>query len=437
MNMNNLRYKQMAKSPIVPQKNSGKKGRKVLKQSFTINRRENAETVGKEIKELLKMFPGSSEFLGRLGYTVRKKKFPLIKRKYPDISELRDQVTKFSTREIIEDPRPQIRKLLKSYPAFPDLRALNAIQLMADISQSGIDAKKLHVIQNALREITRAVYNGGLSLYNINWLISIYVRYIDALRAKYLQAYNNYRNHSKTEIRKLTNQLYKRQLQLMVMSKMKSKLSSLEHLNVKLKDTLYLHACISGDEIRKACQALKSGDGSKKIGESGKTANNIIYLILTLNMIFARIPILKPLVEDLQALIPDDSRDVILQKAMISNMLKLTDFQMNLAAGNKDKTRQVAATMFDYQQELINLYLNNGILTKQYEIDPYIKTAWIAKESKGLFEDDIYTKMLEHAFRTIGVLFNERVHVQGADTIAATMQDEIQYLLIEAGMLNS
>lgn len=435
--MNSYRQKKDAPKPLLS-KLSFQKPRKKgpAKRTVQIDVRANKEFLREEMIEMKKLYPGSSKFLGRLEYTVGPKKLGFIKRTYPDLKVLRDHVVRFANKEILEDPRPEIKKMLKRYPAYPDLRALNAIQIFSDACQSGLDSKKIKIVKGALREISRAIYNGGFNLFNVNWFLKIYIRYIDSLRERYLQIYNNTKNHADREIRNLARSIHRNHIQLTAMCGIKTKLSSLELLNTKLKDTVYSFSPISIEDMKKASQAMINGDTNKKIGGGEKTAGNVFNIVMTLSILFARIPILRKLVDDYQNQIPENTRDIILQKVMIRSMQRLVDFQLSLAAGNKERAKSIAQKAYNEQQDVIQAYLAQGILTRQYEIDPFIKTAWFAKESRGLFPDEAYRTMLEHANKMADVLFGTRVQVQGAAKMAGTIQDEIQYIMITEGWMN-
>ncbi|MBU2511762.1 hypothetical protein KJ966_10500 [bacterium] len=399
------------------------------------DKEKNVQFIKDEMQEMIKMFPDSPKFLGRAEYTIKKRPLSFISRRYPDISDLREIVNRFGNKGEIKDPRTQIRKLLKKYPAYPDLRALNAIQIFNDASQSGLDAKKIKVIQGSLREITRAMYNGGTSLFNINWFIKIYVRYIDALRDKYLHEYNACKNHFSKGIRSMAEDIHRKHLQLTVMASVKSKLSGLTLLNAKLKGSIYTVTSISNEEVKKACLAIKSEDGSRKVGEGGKTANNIIYIIMTINLLFARIPILDNLVKSYQRSIPDISRDIILQKVMVNNMRRVRDFQLSMAGGDLNESHDVANKMYLDNLDIIKQHLDHAILTKQYEVDPFLKAAWVIKESTGFFKEDEYKRRLESALKLIEVIFSKRVQVKSAHDLAKNLQDEIHYIMIENGWM--
>lgn len=402
---------------------------------ITAEDERRAQLLKEDLKELIKMFPGSPEFLGRADYTIKSRKLVFLKRKYPDISELRDKINRLVNKNQIGDARGEIKRLLKKHPAYPDLRALNAIQIFNDSAQSGLDSKKIKVLQGSLREITRAMHNGGLSLFNINWFIKIYIRYIEALKDKYQHEYASTRNHFSKEVRLLSDEIRRKHIQLSVMSTVKTKLSGLTMLNAKLKGSIYTIASVSPDEVKKASMAIKNGDGTKKIGDSGKTANHIIFIIMTLNLLFARIPILNDIVMNYQRNTIDANRDLILQKIMVQNMRRVTEFQLSMASGDRAKTVEIAKKMYLDLIDIIRQYLDHGVLTKQYEIDPFIKAAWIVKESKGLFGDSDYRMMLENALKLVEAIFSKRIQVKGAFDLARNLQDEIHFIMIEAGWM--
>ncbi len=397
--------------------------------------KRQSQFIKKEMQEMQKMFPGSPQFLGRAEYTVKKRKLGFVKIKYPDITELREQVNRFAEKQEISDPRQQIRKLLKRYPAYPDLRALNGIQIFNDASQSGLDAKKIKVVQGSLREVARAIFNGGYNLFVMNWFIKIYVRYVDALRDKYLHEYNSTRNHFSNEIRKLSKDIHRKHLQLTLMANIKNKLTGLQMLNAKLKNSVYTISSITPNEAKMASMAIKNEDGSRKIGDGGKTASNIISVIMTINMLLARIPILNDLVKKYQSSILNVNRDIVLQKIMVNNIQRVTEFQLSMASGDITQTHDIANKMFLDCLDISKQYLETGILTRQHEVDPLLKAVWIAKESKGLFKAEEYKRMLDHALKILEMIFSKRVQVKSAHEMARGLQDDIHFIMIEEGWM--
>jgi hypothetical protein len=397
--------------------------------------KKQSQFIKKEMEEMQKMFPGSPKFLGRADYTIKKRKLGFVKIKYPNINKLREKVNRFAEKKEISDPRQQIRKLLKRYPGYADLRALNGIQIFNDASQSGLDAKKIKIIQGSLREVSRAMYNGGYNLFVMNWFIKIYVRYIDALKDKYLHEYNSTRNHFSNEIKKLSKDIHRKHLQLTLMSNVKNKLTGLQMLNAKLKNSVYLISNITPNEAKMASMAIKNEDGARKIGDGGKTASNIITVIMTLNMLMARIPILEDMVKLYQRSILNVNRDIVLQKIMVNNIQRVTDFQLSMASGDITQTHDIANKMFLDCLDIRKQYLDTGILTRQHEVDPLIKAVWIAKESKGLFKAEEYKKMLEHSMKILDVIFSKRVQVKSVHEMARGLQDDIHFIMIEEGWM--
>lgn len=418
-------------SGINTTKKTRKSGKRITEGLVYSDDERHSRFILDEMENLAKMFPGSPKFLGRAEYITRKRRLNIINRRYPDLAKLREDVKRFADQNELADPRPQIKKLLKKYPAFADLRALNAIQIFNDASQSGLDSKKTKVLQGALREITRALYNGGLSLFNINWFIKIYLRYLDSLRDKYQHEYNASKNHYLREVRLLADNINRKHLQLAVMLSVRNKLSGLTMLNAKLKGSIYAIGNISKEDVKMACVAIQHNDGMRKIGDGGKTANNILFIIMTLNLLFSRIPILNDLVKAYQRSIPDVTRDIILQKVMVNNIRNVTKFQLSMAGGDKNQTHDIARKMFLDCLDIIRGHLEQGILSKQHEVDPFLKAVWIAKESRGLYPDNEYRKKLESALKLIDIIIGKRVQVKGAYELARQLQDDIHYIMIE------
>ena len=83
-----------------------------------------------------------------------------------------------------------------------------------------------------------------------------------------------------------------------------------------------------------------------KMITQNKSATNILTIMFTLTTIFARVPILSSLVTEILNYIPNTSRDLILQKKMILNTQRATDFQFIIASGIKETAKDVADNMF-------------------------------------------------------------------------------------------
>ncbi|MBU2510931.1 hypothetical protein KJ966_06320 [bacterium] len=411
-----------------------KSRQKVLTWQATFeDRTPKSEDIVKNVSGLLLKFPDSPEFLGKkLKYPKKKKKRPIFFKRPPNLVELRDEVNRFSESKEVLDPRSKIIKLLKKHPYYPDLRAINGIQVFNDALQSGLDQKKLGVLENSFVEIGSAVNNGGLSIFNVSWFIKIYLRYLELLRDRYNSEYNSIKESEYTEVKKAAESLNRAILQTTSMMSIRDKLGGLAMLNAKLKGSVYISSIIDEEEIKAACKASLQHDMSRSVG-NGKTANYVILVVLTLGLLIARIPVLKQLVSDLLKSIPDITKDLILQKNMISTMTIVTDFQLSIASGDKEKSRLVADRLFNRCKNVISQHLEYSILTKPQEVDPFLKAAWIAKESNGLMREAEYRIRLEESLKYLKIITGNQGKVKGAFELARQLQSDISFIMAEYG----
>ncbi len=393
------------------------------------------EIVG-DIDFLLLSFPGSPDFLGKdIKYPVKRKHFFSRLKHVPDLSKLREDVNSFAKSTEITNPRKKIQKLLKRHPYFHDLRVINGIQIFNNTMQSGLDEKKLNVLKGTVIETGGAVNNGGLSLFNVTWFVKIYVRYLEFIKERYSHEYDTVKNNMYPEVRQAAEGLNRAILQTTSMLIVKNKLVGLSMLNAKLKGSVYITGTITTDEIRSACSASLQGDLNREVAP-GKTANYVLLVIMTLGLLFARIPILQNLVSNILRIIPDISKDLILQKNMISCMTYVTRFQLALSRGDAEACRFVANRLYNRCQNTISQHLEYTILTRPHEVDPFLKAAWIAKESNGLMRESDYRVRLEEANTYLKAVTTNRGKVKGAFELARQLQDDISYIMTSYGWLS-
>lgn len=400
---------------------------------------DKKEDIDKRVKQkineldiLMKRIPDTPEFLGSdVLYPEKTSRTLFGSKKLPNISELRDEVNRFSEQKELSNPRKKIKRLIKKYPYFADLRALNGIQLFTDTAQSGLNERKLDVLEKALVEIATALHNEGISIYNATWFIKVYLKYLEFLKERISRELTGITGHFNWHIRKMSDELQQKLILITSLLAVKDKLGGMVMLNTKLKGSVYISGCITKEEIRQSCAAIKQ-DETKMIGV-GKTANYVILVMVTLGLLFSRVPILKNLVKDLLATMPDVSKDLILQKSMIRTMVGVTEFQLSLAGGDPDISREIADKLFKRCSLLISQQLEFGTLTKPHEVDPFLKAAWVAKECDGLFNKPEYKKMLIRALQFLKRVMENQNQIKGSYDLARQLQIEIGMILSEYG----
>lgn len=407
--------------------------RKKIKDALDGKSREMelaAQVYLKELDGILELFPGDPFFIGKRLTYPKAKKEGILKRKkrLPSLIQLREEVHKFLENKGVFNVRGQLQSLMKNFPYNPDVRALNAIQIFNDTLQSGLDEKKIIVIQHALKEIALALHNGGLTIFNATWFIRIYLKYIETLNGKYKRHFTATVRHENKKVQDISKEIHKRQMCMMSMYRLKENLGNLSLLNTRLHGTSFITEAITDLELNKATKAFQIGDENKKVS-GNKKANHIIFVTMTLCLIFAKIPILKNLIKDTLAKIKDTSRDLILQKIMIFTAQMVSEYQFAIAQGDQKAASQMAITIYEHSLKTIKEYLENAILSKNFEVDPYIKAAWIAKDSRDLFTETTTIKHLEKAKNLLDIILGERCQFKGSYEAAKNLQVEILYLL--------
>ena len=396
---------------------------------------ERERTIKEDIAKLLDMYPGSPSFLGKnILYSGSSKRLFFFSKRLPDLTEIRKFVSKPDESKD-GTIRLKIKKLVKRYQYSPEIHALNAIQVFNDTFMSGLEGKRLIVMKESLIEITNALYNDGASIFNVTWFIKIYLKYLESLNKKYIHAYNIISKQCLHNTKDVSYDLYGKKMQTLILLTVRNRLGGLTQLNQKLKGSRFFREGIQPKEIRDACRAILHNDKNRMISE-GKSAKYIFWIVISMNLLFANIPILKDLTKNTMRHVPNLNRDIILQKAMVITMLSLTDFRLAFACGDELSARSKAADLFRRCVELISLYLEYSILTKPYEIDPFIKAAWIVKESQGLFPKNEYRAMIEKAIEILDVVKGKRGKGRGLSEQTNLLNKELLEIKRHHGWMN-
>jgi len=385
----------------------------------------------KEFESLLGMFPDTVKFLGKSIYYPQPKKSLFKKKAPPDLSDIREEVKKFSEREGVTKARETINKRLKQFPYMADLRALKAIQTFNDLSQSGVSQNKMDALREPLVTMAKALYNDGVSIFNTNWFMTIYLKYLEIIRERLSREYNFGTQHADPNVRKAAERLYLKLLKVPRLMQIRTNLTSLTQISLKLKGSAFVTESISPHELKMACQAI-AGKNETKVISSGKPANSIVFVTFVLNSLFARVPIMRELVNKNMKSIPDVNRDLILQKQMILSNGRVNDFQLAMAVGNKQLAKELAEKLYNQSVRNVNFYLENAMLAQQYEVDPFLKASWITKESRELFESRINKKRFQQSAEFLDVIMSTRCQHKASLEVASNYLAEIKHLLTES-----
>lgn len=377
------------------------------------------------IQQLLKEAPDHPEFLGKYKpMVIDSKKGFFKKRKYQDLAKLRADLNNLTVDGKIDThSRQKVRADLKKYPEVPDLHVINAVYTYQDTPRTGdrqaishqaqdkLHEHQLDQLKRALHEVVLAFHHGGLSIFNINWFMKIYIDYLNVYKSRLSHEYQGILKNTDKESVTLKRKLSAKQTQIIEMLDIKARFGTLSKLSVKLNGTTYLSDAFSPMELRKSVAAFKTGEVSKVIVEE-RRAGKIVFVYLAMLTLLAKVPILKHLVEDGLNQIPDDDRGVSLRKRMVMTLMKVSDFDLAMASGIKDEARKASQEIYNFCSETIKLRLQNQIMRELYEVDAYIKQIWIIKSSDGLYERNAYKNLLKEAYNNLKILTGEMNQLQ-------------------------
>ena len=415
----------------VDEKKSKKKVKKIERGGFTslAETRKKSKTkrgakpidVTNRIQMLLKEAPDSPIFFGKGKMKIKenKKKGLFRKLKYPNLTKLRVDLNTLSADGKAEiHSRQKVREDLVTYPDVPDLHVIHAIytyqdipklkdkEQVSDYAQDKLNENQLIQLKKAIHEIAIAFANGGLNIFNVNWFMKIYVDYLNTYRARLIFEYRSISHRQDSESNSLIKKLRSMQSEIKQMALIKSKMGAVTRLSRRLNGTSYLSDSFSPMEIKRAAMAIKNGQPSKVI-ERERKASNIIFVLMTMLFLLAKVPILRNLVTEVLGIIPEDIRSLQLRKQMVVTIIKATEFEITQISGDMGKAREAANELYSHCRAVISKQVNEKIIKEQYEIDPYLKLVWAIKSADGLFNRSNYKAMLQEAYSCIKIVTGE------------------------------
>ena len=372
------------------------------------------------IQQLLKESPDSPEFLGKMKISIPESKKGFFKRKkYQDLAKLKSDLNVLTKDGKVDThSRQKVRTDLKNFPEIPDLHVINAVYTYQDTpriddvntisqqAQNKLSEHQLDQLKRAIHEISLAFHQGGLSIFNINWFMKIYIDYLNVYKTRLTHEYRAIIKNKDRESVTIAKKLRNKQGEIAELMQIKTRFGGLSKLGIKLNGTTYLSDSFSPMEIKRAAAAFKDGDVSKVIAEE-RRAGKIIFVYLTVLTLLAKIPILKNLVEDSLKSIPEDDRGIALRKGVVTTLMKVSEFELAMNSGDKSRAREAANSLYRFCLETIKLRLQGQVLRELYEVDALLKAIWIVKSADGLFEKSAYKKLLQQAYGHIKLVTSE------------------------------
>ncbi len=363
--------------------------------------------IQEEIDLLKEMIPFDSALLGKkLEFDTPKRKLKRKQKKY-NISRFRVEINNIAQRNGVCNCREKVNEAVKKLPWDAELRALHAILIFNDIQTGPDNPNKLGIIKDAVVELSLAMYNGAISVFNTTWFVKIYFAYLAGLNARIKRlAYKRRISRDKKTVKGF-REFESLQKQFHTLLTIRDLTKPHQKLRSVVATTSYLTNPVTINEYKQASAALLSGDTKRKIGL--KRADFVLYICNTTMLLFSKIPILEKLVKEFAEQIPTVHRDLILQKQMINQNVMSAQFQIAKYGVDMAKARELSLNIFSDCNRTIHEYLETSNLSKMFETDPFLRVGWVVKESKEIgFDTYHFKKQLLQAQEYMEVIMSPR-----------------------------
>ena len=394
----------------------------------SIEARESA----RELSDLLTYFPYGPGFFGTELIYPKQKEGIFRRKPNADLSTLRKEVNNFTSKQGVSKCRTEIKDLLKAHPYFAEAHSLNAILVFNDAMQAGAaDLNKLQVIRDALTEMGKALHNGALSLFSVNWLIAMYSSYLGFLNDRLVRVNSATENLRDEEVHKLRKDLSKQLLMIRHLGRIKDLQKGLKRMNGIFQKTGYFVIPLTKPLVAKAAHAYLQGGKDKQVGDEPIKCGLVLQLHFTIAQLFSNLPILVQLVAQMLDMVPEDHRDFVLQKRLVLSNQSGMDFYLALAQGDTPKAKELAEKLFAFHTETITEYLSESLLDRPFMVDPFIKYAWLVKDSHSLFRPGQVTTRVDKALAYLRIIQGERCQVEGSHQVASPLVYDMSRLKSE------
>lgn len=397
-------------------------------------KRSSGGDSARELKDLLSYFPYGPGFLGdKLKYEKQKKGF-FGKSERKDLSDLRREVNNFTNKQGLSKCRTEIKSLLKSNPYWAEVHALNAILVFNDAMQAGAqELNKVEVIRGALTELGRAMHNGAISLFNVNWFMAMYTSYLGFFSDRLKRLNAAAAESSDPDMLKRKKELNQQLMMVRHLGVIQDRQKGLRKLNSVLKKTGMFVKPLDELVIGKAAQAYLQGGKDKTVGDERMKSGLVIQMHFMLANLMSNAPIMSNAVKSMLDMVPEVHRDFILQKRMVLANEGGMEFYLAQARGDVETARSVLDKLIGFHMETIQQNLTETLLDRPFMVDPILKLAWLIKDGQSVLRSDQLAARAQKATPLLRILLGERCQVAGASQAASALLYDMQRILSQLG----
>ena len=222
-------------------------------------------------------------------------------------------------------------------------------------------------------------------------------------------------------------------MQFSTLLSVKEKVDGLMNIGKQISQSSLFKYGFTDLQVKEACRAILQ-DNEKKSVSCGVTAQFMVWTLSNLNLALARIPFMHKLVEEQLKMFPDTTRDIVLQKEMVISSLKMTDIRMAFASGESKKIQDMSLSLVRRCKSVIDTHLDHALIKKSHEIDPFLKVAWVVKESRGMVNETIFKSMLVMALNYCRILSGERMRIGNCVEMISSLNFELENIRLQYDM---
>lgn len=304
--------------------------------------------------------------------------------------------------------RLKIRESAMVEDADVNYLALDGIIKFIDMKNSALTTGKQNIILDSLRKIGEALLaDGGLSMFHTTWFLSTYKEYLLRFKMFPRSELEKIQKEGNNEAKVIAQRLVRKQFEIPhYLHLVDENLYEVRQINQYSKDILvkmsrHGQAGCTAEDIKKAF-IEKFKDES---APSSKGKVNEVSIIMAYAMLFARIPMMDQLVENIRNAIPNVRPEGMLYKQKIVIAQKITLLEIARALhrndGSENFTKKLNLLAHSVFRHCIDVIQENQLdripLKTDIYIHPLLKQAVIAITYKNIFRrnQDSYLKLLE------------------------------------------
>jgi len=292
--------------------------------------------------------------------------------------------------------RVKIQMLSKKYAKNNALTMLSALCTYRLVLSTSNRKNKLEGMRMATKDAASVLINDGISLYNCENFFHIYFDYLSKIKRLQLATFKTLREG--TSHRDSRNDLTAALKTCEGLLDEKARVGKvLNQVKGKFKSSSYTVPWGFLD-IQAAGKKMEEND-FKAICGPAEARQTLVYT-LALADLFARIPILYPLVDSIMQMVPESTDALLLRKSSVLLTRSFTQLNIAIHEGNESRKQAMGRQIFADCNKNLNR-ISNQPIRQSFEADPYFYLSRVAILTFGSYEAQEQKDMLQNSLKAM------------------------------------